>query len=153
MVTTDGVGTFQTFRIRPQMLEYGKTTKMLTRTDLASAGVQVIASGGETNLHAHTAEDAVWLVLNGVARFYTTDDREVATLNAFEGLTIPRGSPYWFESGSEENLVILRFAAKSQRDPDDRVNYTKRNFSADGQQPAQRPTKVKEGKFFGASEG
>jgi mannose-6-phosphate isomerase-like protein (cupin superfamily) len=112
--------------------------------------VQVIAGGGETNLHAHTAEDAVWLVLSGRARFYTTNDELVGDLGPFEGLTIPRGAPYWFESGSDENLVILRFAAKSLKDPDDRINYTERKFSVDGQQPADRPTKAREGEFFGA---
>ena len=149
MTTKEHVSTFQTFQVRPQLLEMGKTTTMLTRTDLASASVQVIASGGETNLHAHSAEDGVWLVLGGKARFYTTNDQEVATLGPFEGLTIPRGTPYWFESGSEENLVILRFSAKSLRDPDDRINLATRKFSVDGQQPAQRPTRVREGQFFG----
>jgi mannose-6-phosphate isomerase-like protein (cupin superfamily) len=148
-VSTDQATGFQTFQIRPQLLEYGKTTQILSQTDLAMAFVQVIAGGGETNLHAHTAEDAMWLVLNGKARFYTTDDKEVATLSPYEGLTIPRGTPYWFESASDENLVVMRFSAKSLRDPDERINYTERKFSVDGQEPAQRPTKVIEGQYFG----
>ena len=151
MVQTS-VSAFQAFQIRPQLLEYGKTTTPLTRTDIAGAFVQVIASGGETNLHAHTAEDAVWLVLNGKARFYTTGDEVVATLGAFEGLTIPRGTPYWFESAAEENLVIVRFSARSQTDPQGRINLSERKNSVDGQQPAQRPTKVLEGRYFGANE-
>ena len=107
--------TFQTFQVHPQLLEHGKTSTRLARTDLLSATVQVIAYGGETNLHAHGGEDATWLVLQGKARFYTTDDEVVATLGQFDGLVIPRELPYWFESASDENLVILRFGAGDRK--------------------------------------
>ena len=62
----------------------------------------------------------------------------------------PRGTPYWFESASDDSLVAVRFSAKSLRDPDERINYTERKFSADGQQPAERPTKPLEGQYVGA---
>src|SRR5581483_7550533 len=105
---------YQTFKIKAPVLEHGKKGGRMVISDLMSVGVQVIASGGETNLHAHANEDATWFVLNGVAKFYGEGDRELATLGKYGGLVIRRGSPYWFESGSDENLVIMRIAA---RDP------------------------------------
>lgn len=146
--------TFQTFQIHPQLLEYGKTSTRLARTDLLSATVQVIASGGETNLHAHGGEDATWIVLQGSARFYTTDNEVVATLNAFDGLVIPRELPYWFESASDdENLVILRLGAAAQNEPRRRIDHSPRQFKTqdeDGVSKAIRDIKVIEGKYFGA---
>lgn len=142
-------GPFKVFQVRPQLLEYGKVVTSAAKTDLISCSVQVIAHGGETNLHAHMGSDAIWLVLNGKAKFYTTGDEVVAEVGKNEGLLIPRGTPYWFESSSDDNLVILRFGATAQTEPEQRINYNERKFSVDGQQSAQRPTKVLEGKFFG----
>ncbi|MFN0070968.1 MAG: cupin domain-containing protein, partial [Chloroflexota bacterium] len=145
--------TFQPFQIRPQLLEYGKTSTRLAKTDLLSATVQVIASGGETNLHAHGGEDATWLVLQGSARFYTTDNEVVATLGRFEGLVIPRELPYWFESASdEENLVILRMGASAQNEPHRRIDHSPRQFKTqdeNGVSKAIRDIQVIDGKYFG----
>ncbi len=41
-----------------------------------------------------------------------------------EGIMIPRGFKYWFESASEEPLEILRVAAQDQNIQNKRVNYT-----------------------------
>jgi mannose-6-phosphate isomerase-like protein (cupin superfamily) len=142
---------FEVFDVRPQLLEYGKVVTSAAKTDLISCSVQVIAHGGETNLHAHNGSDAIWLVLAGKARFYTTDNQVVGVIEKNQGLVIPRGTPYWFESEGDDNLVILRFGAQAQNEPDTRTNFTTRNFSEDGQAPAQRPTKVLEGVFFGDS--
>jgi len=142
---------FQTFQVHPQLLEYGKSSTRLARTDLISAGVQVIASGGETNLHAHGGEDAIWLVMQGKARFYTTGDEVVATLNQHEALVIPREVPYWFESASdEENLVIMRFGAAAQNEERRRIDYQERQFAIRGDgQGVERKVQPIEGKFFG----
>ncbi len=142
------------FQIHPQLLEYGKTSTRLARTDLLSVTVQVIASGGETNLHAHGGEDATWIVMQGGARFYTTADEEPTLVNRFEGIVIPREVPYWFESASEnENLVIMRIGAAAQNEPRRRIDYTTRQFKTqdegDNEPRAIRDIKPIEGKFFG----
>src|SRR5215212_4137662 len=62
---------FNKFEIRPQLMEYGKKVSMGAKTDLISCSIQVIANGGETNMHAHGGNDAIWLVMQGKARFYT----------------------------------------------------------------------------------
>ena len=120
---------FRKIEIKPQLLANGKKSTRLVQTDILSMGVQVVANGGETNLHAHNADDAIWLVLGGRAKFYTTDNEVVGDLGKNEALFISRGSPYWFESSSEENLVILRIAAKDKSVPDTRNDVGKRTFA------------------------
>jgi quercetin dioxygenase-like cupin family protein len=58
---------FQTFQVHPQLLESGKTSTRLLRSEVLSAGVQVVAQGGETNLHKHPADEDVWYILAGKA--------------------------------------------------------------------------------------
>jgi len=132
---------FTRFEVHPPLVERGKKGARLARTDILSVTVQSINQGGETNLHAHMDQDAAWLVLNGQAKFYTEGDSEVATLNRYEGLVIPRGTLYWFESSSDENLIILRMAAKH---PDLQPGRENR-----GERVSREFTKIKEGEFFG----
>lgn len=121
---------FQTFAVAPQLLKHGKTSTRLVKTEHLNSGVQVVADGGETNLHAHSSQDEIWFVLSGVATFYTEGDTVVASLGQHEGLLIPHGAPYWFESSSPENLVILRFgAAVAGAGPDRRIDFQQRTFA------------------------
>jgi mannose-6-phosphate isomerase-like protein (cupin superfamily) len=135
---------FQTFAVTPRLLKEGKTSTRLVRTDHLNSGVQVVAQGGETNLHAHTSQDEIWFVLSGEATFYTTGDRVVAKLGKHEGLLIPHNAPYWFESASDtgENLVILRFgAAVPEAGPDRRVDVQARTWAVSGE-PGGAPREV-----------
>src|SRR5712692_1185093 len=122
-------GSLKKFTVRPQLLESGKQSTKLVRNRDVSCSVQVVASGGETNLHAHSAADEIWYVLAGEATFYGEGDEVVAKLGHNEGLLIPHGAPYWFESSQPENLVILRFGAKVESaGPDRRVDYAERQY-------------------------
>lgn len=149
MTVTEVEAPFKVFEVRPQLLESGKISNRLVRSDLISCGVQVVASGGETNLHAHKAEDAIWLVLNGQATFYTTDDRIVASVGKYEGVLVPRGAPYWFESSSDENLVIMRIGARAQTEEPGRVDYTPRAFATGDEAGPRHEAKPLDGKRFG----
>src|SRR5436305_158652 len=102
--TTDEV--YKKFTVHPQLLESGKKSYGLVRNHDVSCGVQVVASGGETNLHAHSAADEIWYVLDGEAKFYGEGDKLLGTLSKNEGILVPHGAPYWFESSHPENLVI-----------------------------------------------
>jgi mannose-6-phosphate isomerase-like protein (cupin superfamily) len=125
---------FQTFTVAPQLLKHGKTSTRLVRTDHLNSGVQVVAEGGETNLHAHTSQDEIWFVVSGAATFYTDGNAVVATLRQHQGLLIPHGAPYWFESASEENLVILRFGATvPEAGPDRRIDLQQRTWAVKGE--------------------
>jgi mannose-6-phosphate isomerase-like protein (cupin superfamily) len=127
-------GEFQTFAVKPQLLQHGKTSTRLVRTDHLNSGVQVVANGGETNLHAHSSQDEIWFVLSGEATFYTEGDRIVARLGQHEGLLIPHNVPYWFESSSDENLVIMRFGASvPEAGPDRRIDWQERTWAVSGE--------------------
>jgi mannose-6-phosphate isomerase-like protein (cupin superfamily) len=134
MDTSSTPSPFQTFAVAPQLLKHGKTSTRLVRTDHLNSGVQVVAEGGETNLHAHSSQDEIWFVLSGSATFYTTGDLVVASLGKHEGLLIPHEAPYWFESSSDENLVILRFgAAVPEAGPDRRIDVQERAWAVSGE--------------------
>jgi mannose-6-phosphate isomerase-like protein (cupin superfamily) len=88
-----------------------KAVKLLARTDRAFFAVQLVRDGGENNLHSHDHVDGFWFVLSGRARFYTTDDELLAECGPLEGVLLPRGFPYWFESSGEDQLEVLQFEA------------------------------------------
>jgi mannose-6-phosphate isomerase-like protein (cupin superfamily) len=142
MESDTALSVFQTFTVAPQLLKQGKTSTRLVRTDHINSGVQVVAEGGETNLHAHTSQDEIWFVLSGVATFYTDGDAVVARLAKHQGLLIPHGAAYWFESSSDESLVILRFgAAVPEAGPDRRIDMQERKWTVSGE-PGGAPREV-----------
>lgn len=104
-----------------------KQIVVLGQTDMLHAHVQVVAEGGENNLHAHPRTDGFWYVVAGSCRFYGPDDVVLADLGAQAGMVIPHGTKYWFESTGDEPLEILHVAVRLHRDVDlveDRVNIT-----------------------------
>ena len=112
--------TDQDFKGRPK-----KSERLITRNDstLLGLGMQVVLEGGETNRHAHTGQDAAWLVLEGRARFYGKTENDVFELDPLEGIFKPDGHDYWFESASEKPLKILRMSARDPRAESKRLNY------------------------------
>jgi mannose-6-phosphate isomerase-like protein (cupin superfamily) len=126
------VGEPQVFKYERPEAERGKTMVGLFRTDIAVGFVQVLKGGGENNLHAHHKMDGFWFVLGGRARFYTEGDRLIADLGPHEGVLIPRGYKYWFESVGDEPLELLQVESFAQRLVDnkeilaDRTDYTPR---------------------------
>ena len=96
---------------RPELGDRPKVVKMLARSDRAYVAVQVVRKGGENNLHSHSHVDGFWFVLNGRARFYTTDDELIGEFGPMEGVLVPRQFPYWFESSGVDELEMLQFEA------------------------------------------
>lgn len=94
-------------------LKHSKAVVVLGRTDTAYVNVQVVRHGGENNLHSHPNKDGFWTVLRGRAKFYTTGDEAIADIGPMQGVVIPHGYPYWFESSGDEELEILQFEALS----------------------------------------
>jgi mannose-6-phosphate isomerase-like protein (cupin superfamily) len=112
--------------LHPKIFNYEKTAVVgdkkvripLAKTDLGLLEVQVFHEGGENKLHAHAHQDGFWFVKAGRVRFYTSDDVVVAELGANQGVVIPRGFKYWFESvptDSEDDLELIHFAASDQK--------------------------------------
>jgi mannose-6-phosphate isomerase-like protein (cupin superfamily) len=107
--------------------EFDKFPKMITslysNDDLLRIDVQKIKDGGETNMHAHTGVDSAWFVLQGAARFYGYDG-DTHELAEREGILIPKGTPYWFESAGSQPLEILHVLARDTRvEKNERINY------------------------------
>ena len=111
-----------------------KKVTILSRTDRVVAAVQVIRNGGENNLHSHSHLDGVWTVLAGRAKFYGPGDKLMADLGPLEGIMVPRGVQYWFESGDDEQILVIHqveasdIAMVSIQDLiNDRINHAPRN--------------------------
>ena len=88
-----------------------KKVTNLCRSDILKAAVQEVRHGGENNLHSHPHRDQIFFVLSGRLRLYTTDDEVVAEIGRHEGVLVPRGFSYWFESVGDEVLELLQVAA------------------------------------------
>jgi mannose-6-phosphate isomerase-like protein (cupin superfamily) len=124
-----------TFKYEKPAMEKPKTIVWLARTDRLIADVQVLKEGGETNLHSHSHLDGFWYVLSGRAKFYGEGDAVLADLGPHEGVLLPRGTKYWFESSSPEPLELLQIEASDKPMNSQRELMSDRNdFS-----PAKRP--------------
>jgi mannose-6-phosphate isomerase-like protein (cupin superfamily) len=112
------------FRHQTPEFEGVKKTWQVCNSDLMKVQVQVVKSGGENNLHTHTGEDAFWYVISGAVKFYGEGDTLVGEYKKGEGILVPRGYKYWFESASPEPLEILRVTAKDQNIDNKRLDLS-----------------------------
>ena len=112
------------FRYQTPQFEGVKKTLQVCNSDLMKVQVQVVKDGGENNLHTHTGDDAFWYVISGAVKFYGEGDKLVGEYQKGEGILIPRGYKYWFESAAPEPLEILRVTAKDQNVENKRVDHS-----------------------------
>ena len=112
------------FRYQTPDFEGVKKTMQVCNSDLMKVQVQVVKNGGENNLHTHTGEDAFWYVITGAVKFYGEGDKLVGEYKKGEGILVPRGYKYWFESASTEPLEVLRVTAKDQNIDNKRVDLS-----------------------------
>ena len=112
------------FRHQTPEFEGVKKTWQVCNSDLMKVQMQVVKNGGENNLHTHTGEDAFWYVITGAVKFYSEGDKLIGEYQKGEGILVPRGFKYWFESASQEPLEILRVTAKDQNIDNKRVDLS-----------------------------
>jgi mannose-6-phosphate isomerase-like protein (cupin superfamily) len=112
------------FKYQTPEFEGVKKSMVVCSSDLMKVMVQVVKDGGENNLHSHTGDDAFWYVMSGAVKFYGEGDEVIGEFNKGEGILIPRGFKYWFESSSSEPLEILRVTAKDQKVENQRVDHS-----------------------------
>ena len=110
----------------PTSMEKPRGVVRLCRSDLVYANMTLIKAGGENNLHAHTANDGVWFVVKGRVKFYGIDNALLAELGPGQGIHIPRGFFYWFESSSPEMLELLQVEAIDKSVESRRLNMEPR---------------------------
>ncbi len=110
--TRPGAG-YTTFSYRkPDSVSGDKMIVELAKSRLIRGRVQVVRRGGENNLHSHDGMDGFWLVLNGKVRFYGPGDVVIGEFGTHEGILLPAGEEYWFESADEsQDLELLQMAA------------------------------------------
>jgi mannose-6-phosphate isomerase-like protein (cupin superfamily) len=101
----------KTFAYAPNLTGRPKDIVPLVKTELLKVAVQVVHEGGENNLHYHMNSDTTWFVLRGNVRFYGAGDAVIAELGPHEGIAIPGGCRYWFETTGTEDLEILQMVA------------------------------------------
>jgi mannose-6-phosphate isomerase-like protein (cupin superfamily) len=112
------------FKYQTPEFEGVKKSMIMCNSDLMKVMDQVVKNGGENNLHSHTGDDAFWYVLSGSVKFYGEGDKLIGEFAKGEGILIPRGFQYWFESSAREPLEILRVTAKDQTVENKRLNHT-----------------------------
>jgi mannose-6-phosphate isomerase-like protein (cupin superfamily) len=61
--------------------------------------------------------------MSGAVKFYGEGDKLIGEFKKGEGILIPRGFQYWFESSTAEPLEILRVTAKDQSVENKRLNH------------------------------
>lgn len=132
-----------TTRIRPhQTFHYEKPAEQATdkaivtlcQTDIIRGVVQVVREGGDNNLHSHTGMDGFWMVLKGRVRWYGPGDEVLGEFGVHEGIVMPRGAQYWFESIGEEALELLQVVAFDRSVKNRRVDVEARKFDIDATQ-------------------
>jgi mannose-6-phosphate isomerase-like protein (cupin superfamily) len=111
----------QLFKLRTQLLSKGRSDYLLANTDLMTVRIKCYAQGGENALHAHPAEDHAFIVLDGAARFFGRDG-EISVLSKNQGIMLPRGAYYKFESCGDTPLVMLRVGADKEKPEVNRIN-------------------------------
>ena len=108
------------FRLRTPLLESGRSHEYLAEAAGLTVAVKCYASGGENALHAHPLEDHTFVILQGEAT-YRNEAGEELVLGRHEGVLVPAGAMYCFESSGDEPLVMLRVGAASRADSYERV--------------------------------
>jgi hypothetical protein len=74
--------------------------------------LKVYAEGGENALHNHAMEDHAFIVLDGQATFHDRDGK-ATVVNKYQGILLPRGALYRFQSSGKTNLVMFRVGTGS----------------------------------------
>jgi mannose-6-phosphate isomerase-like protein (cupin superfamily) len=123
-------GSYKLFSYRkPETLKGGKAIVQLAESDIIRGRVQIVREGGENNLHSHKGMDGFWLVLRGRVKFYGPGDELIVELSQHEGILLPRGTEYWFESSGEEDLELLQMAAFEKGVKVERVDKEPQKFA------------------------
>ncbi|MBI2768011.1 MAG: cupin domain-containing protein [Burkholderiales bacterium] len=106
------------FHMRARLPTRGRTNQVLGASRYMNVVLKTYASGGENELHAHTNEDHLFVVMQGAATFYGPrgEARQVARNDC---VLLPAGACYRFQAREgDEPLVMLRVGAAHDPDAD-----------------------------------
>ena len=136
----------QIFSLKTPLLSAGQTNTPVAGTDLLKVRVKVYAEGGENALHAHFDEDHSFIILQGQATFHDDAGNE-NVVNKFEGIMLPKGAYYYFQSTGNENLVLVRVGAGRKSRDEFRLGSEGRPLTAE--ENKRIPGIPIPGEFFG----
>ena len=145
MIETEAKAEF--FKLRTPLLSKGRLDTELTRTDTMRVWMKCYAEGGENVLHAHPSEDHIFVILQGQARFHDKDDVE-RVLGRNEGIMLPAGSFYYFESCGDEPLVMLRVGAYTEPPKVARIGRDGHEIKGDSAENKHEAPVAIEGAFY-----
>jgi len=140
MTATEARPKAQVIKLEAPLLSLGRDNHPLVRTDLMSLTLKVYAEGGENAMHYHLNEEHTFIVLQGEATFHLDTEENTQVVRQYEGVFLPKGAQYYFQSTGNENLVLLRVGApgirgeEGRRDPqgDLLVGHSEANKHIDG---------------------
>lgn len=137
------------FALRAQLPEQGRTNQVMAASSQLNVVLKTYASGGENELHAHTNEDHMFVVMQGSATFYGPGD-EFRVVNLHEGVVLPRGVLYRFVANGPEPLVLLRVGAviDPSKDPLARIDDKRQDFDGYAQSNHEVPCVLSKDRWF-----
>jgi mannose-6-phosphate isomerase-like protein (cupin superfamily) len=139
----------QTFNLITPYLLQGITSDERAKSELLTVLIKVYASGGENRMHAHVHEDHSFIVLEGEATFHFDREESPRVLKPYEGVMLPKGTYYRFESTGRSNLVMLRVGAAPPGSPK-RAVYPEGGDKSRDQEPYARMERIEaSGRQFG----
>lgn len=119
-----------TFELKTPLLKGGRSHKILAKTDLMNVAIKCYSEGGENTLHTHPAEDHAFIILDGEATFYDKDEKATVVKKG-QGMMLPKGCFYWFQSTGGKPLILLRFGANKERPEVSRIGIEGRPLPGD----------------------
>jgi mannose-6-phosphate isomerase-like protein (cupin superfamily) len=93
-----------------QLLASGTTTEPLAIGEHMWLHSKVYSHGGENAFHSHEDEEHAFFVLHGAVVFSFRDGSTTRTAR-FEGILIPKGVQYRFETEHGNNVIMIRVGA------------------------------------------
>lgn len=99
---------------RPDDLPEGRRAHVrLCKGSLVRGTVQILPSGGDTNIHCHPDADGFWFVIQGKVEWKNVDGELLGVFGPGEGIMVPRYSRYSFNQTGDEELHLLQVVASA----------------------------------------
>jgi hypothetical protein len=88
-------------------------------------------------------------VLEGEATFHLETDENTKVVRRYEGVMLPKGANYWFQSSGGQNLVMVRVGARYPGTQPGRLTPDGRDIPGDSEENKEVPRIERPGKGFG----
>jgi len=139
----------EVYNLRTPYLTQGRTTDLRARTALMTVMVKVYAAGGEYAMQCHTTEDHTFIVVEGQATFRVDSEDNIRVVNQWEGIMLPKGVYYRFESSGDRNLVLIRAGATPIGMKNERLGLDGKPLPSDSKENGRVERIEAAGKGFG----